>query len=109
MEWLRRWRCPQDTVDTAQLIMSEFVTNAVLHTISDRVDCRLQWGERWLRIEVRDQGTGVLGLTPRSANIEATNGRGLQLVDALADAWGDIPAAPAQGRIVWAELRLGGA
>ncbi|HEX5566072.1 MAG TPA: ATP-binding protein, partial [Streptomyces sp.] len=88
--------------------LSEFVTNAVVHTVSDRVVCRLQRCERWLRVEVRDQGTGVLGLTPRSENVDATNGRGLQLVDALAEAWGDVPA-PAQGRIVWAELRLGGA
>ncbi|HZG05988.1 MAG TPA: ATP-binding protein [Streptomyces sp.] len=106
VEWLRRWHCPQETIDTAQLVISEFATNAVLHTASDRIVCCLQQTERRLRIEVRDQGTGTLGLTPRSANTDATNGRGLQLVDALADSWGDRPAGRAQGRIVWAELRL---
>ncbi|WP_344323321.1 ATP-binding protein [Streptomyces macrosporus] len=105
-EWLNRWHCPRDTVETAQLVISEFATNAVLHTGSDRIVCRLQQSERWLRIEVHDQGTGTLGLTPRSADTEATNGRGLQLVDALTDSWGDVPASRTRGRVVWAELRL---
>ncbi|MTE22202.1 ATP-binding protein [Streptomyces sp. TRM43335] len=105
-EWLRRWHCPPDVVDTAQLVVSEFVTNAVVHTVSDRIGCCLLRGEHRLRIEVRDQGTGALGLAARSADVEATNGRGLQLVDTLADAWGDVPVSRAQGRVVWAELRL---
>ncbi|WP_412714673.1 ATP-binding protein [Streptomyces nanhaiensis] len=105
-EWLHRWHCPQSVVDTAQLVVSEFVTNAVVHTVSDRIACLLQHGDRRLRIEVRDQGTGAPGLAARSADPEATSGRGLQLVDALADSWGDIPAAQARGRVVWAELRL---
>ncbi len=108
-EWLNRWHCPPDTVETAQLVVSEFTTNAVLHTDSARIVCRIQQSERWLRIEVHDQGTGVLALTPRSADTDATNGRGLQLVDALTDSWGDIPASRTRGRVVWAELRLGGA
>lgn len=105
-EWLHRWRCPQGVVDTAQLVMSEFVTNAVIHTVSDRISCFLQHGERRLRIEVRDQGTGALGLAAHSADVDATNGRGLQLVDALAESWGDVPVAHERGRLVWAELRL---
>ncbi|GAA2392613.1 ATP-binding protein [Streptomyces glaucosporus] len=108
-EWLDRWHCPRDTAETAQLVISEFATNAVLHTPSDRIVCRLQQSERWLRIEVRDQGTGTRGLTPRLAGTESTCGRGLQLVDALADSWGDVPASGSQGRLVWAELRLTGA
>ncbi|MFD1831017.1 ATP-binding protein [Streptomyces desertarenae] len=108
-EWLRRWRCPSDVVDTAQLVVSEFVTNAVVHTASDRILCCLQHGEHRLRIEVCDQGTGTRGLAAHSAGVDATNGRGLQLVDALADAWGDVPGPGTRGRVVWAELRLTGA
>ncbi|MCI0385650.1 ATP-binding protein [Streptomyces sp. CNQ085] len=105
-EWLLRWHCPHSVVDTAQLVVSEFVTNAVVHTVSDRIACVLQHGDRRLRIEVRDQGTGAPGLAARPADVEATGGRGLQLVDALAHSWGDIPAARSRGRVVWAELRL---
>ncbi|MEE1940267.1 ATP-binding protein [Streptomyces sp. TRM 70361] len=105
-EWLGRWHCPRSVIDTAQLVISEFAANAVLHTASDRIVCRVLQGERRLRIEVCDQGTGPVGLAPRQAGPDSTSGRGLQLVDTLADAWGDIPAVRSRGRVVWAELRL---
>ena len=40
---------------------------------------------------------------PREAGVEDESGRGLALVCALTQAWGDRPGA-AGGRVVWAQL-----
>lgn len=90
----------------AELIISELVTNAVLHSKSG------QGGSLWIeirhspscvRIEVADEGSRD-GLPALRAPDELANfGRGLTLVDALADSWG----AHNDGddlRCVWAEL-----
>jgi len=103
---LDRWGLPDDLGYTAQLVISEFVTNAVLHTDSERVSCLLQVCERWLRIEVTDEGGGHSEVTPREAAEEDVNGRGLQLVGAVAEQWGVHTGGRQAGRVVWAELSL---
>lgn len=106
-EWvhgrLKHWDLPEDMGHTAQLVVSEFFTNAVVHTGSGQVRCRLRaHGER-LRIEVTDEG-GDGEVVPREADAEDVNGRGLQLVNALAEQWG-VTGGGIPGRVVWAELR----
>lgn len=103
---LRSWGLPDDLGLTAQLIVSEFFTNAVVHTDSCRVRCRLQVCERWLRIEVCDEGAGCAQVAPREAGAEDVNGRGLQLVSAVAEQWGVRSDSEDWGRVVWAELNL---
>lgn len=104
---LLSWGLPDDLGLTAQLIVSEFFTNAVLHTDSCRVRCRLQMCEKWLRIEVCDEGAGCAPVAPREAGADDVNGRGLQLVSAVAEQWGVRTDAGDPGRVVWAELNLG--
>lgn len=101
---LRRWGFPEDLGHTAQLVISEFFTNAVLHTNSGRVHCSLRLSGRRLRIEVSDEGTERCSPTEREATTDEVNGRGLQLVGALAESWGVSAADPRCGRVVWAEL-----
>jgi len=108
MVWgqLASWGLPEDLGRTAQLVVSEFFTNAVVHTDSCRVRCRLQVCEQRLRIEVCDEGGRCSEVERREAAAEDVNGRGLQLVSAVAEQWGVRPETRNSGRVVWAELSL---
>jgi serine/threonine-protein kinase RsbW len=99
--------------DSAVLLVSELVTNAVEHarpaaagTVAGTV-LRLEYGGGWLRIEVHD--TSPHTPRPRTPDWLDESGFGLMLVDALAAKWGVQQTA--QGKAVWAELdaRPGGA
>ena len=85
--------------DTAALLTSEVVTNAVLHG-DGTVMVRAHTGGGRLRVEVQDDGEGVPAL--RDAARDDEGGRGLALVAALADDWG-IEQVPG-GKFVWFEL-----
>ncbi|MBW5424047.1 ATP-binding protein [Streptomyces sp. BG9H] len=102
-EFLRRWGNP-GRADTAELLTSELVTNALVHTDHDAI-VTATLGPRGLRVEVRD----FVGRHPEPRAAEAddgTNGRGLVLVQSLADAWG--VRAHGVGKAVWFELNGGG-
>ncbi|MEU9948767.1 ATP-binding protein [Streptomyces poriferorum] len=100
---LDEWRLDDDAHEAAVLIVSELVTNAVVHTASARVVCELRCLETRLRIAVQDQGHQPGG--PRlGAGADDEHGRGLLLVDAMCSAWGSRDAGNGSGRIVWAEL-----
>ncbi|OEU91889.1 hypothetical protein DB35_07495 [Streptomyces abyssalis] len=105
---VRNWGLPEELGRAAQLVVSEFFTNAVVHTDSCRVRCRLQVSGQRLRIEVCDEGDEESQVTPREAAAEDVNGRGLQLVNALAETWGVRSEDSHSGRVVWAELTLPG-
>jgi anti-sigma regulatory factor (Ser/Thr protein kinase) len=103
---LDEWRLGGDAHDAAVLIVSELVTNAVVHTMSARVVCELRCDGERLRISVQDQGHQPGG--PRlSLTADGEHGRGLLLVDSMSAAWGSLDAGNASGRIVWAELPYG--
>ena len=102
---LRRWAFPADICDTAQLLVSELFTNAVLHTDSSRVSCVLRAGGSRLRVEVRDDGSGAGEPLPCWATPEDEHGRGLLLVDTFAEEWGvDRGTGHGAGCVVWFEL-----
>jgi anti-sigma regulatory factor (Ser/Thr protein kinase) len=89
------------------LVVTELVTNAVVHGQARPV-LRVAWDGQVVRIEVEDDGPGRPTLRPMSAT--TTSGRGLALVDQIADTWGIIEAEPdATGRrkAVWASIALG--
>jgi anti-sigma regulatory factor (Ser/Thr protein kinase) len=84
------------------LVVTELVTNAVKHAESSpRLTVR--WDGSTLRIGVFDQGSGRP--IRREAASTSTSGRGLALVEAVADNWGVDERA--DGKVVWAELQLG--
>jgi len=88
--------------DTAILLISELVTNAVLHARTNGLGLALQLEvhRTWLRIEVHD--ADLREPQPRTPAGLEESGLGLVLVDALADRWG-VEETPA-GKAVWAEL-----
>jgi serine/threonine-protein kinase RsbW len=98
------WGFCDDLCQTAELVLSELFTNALVHSCSEHILCliRAEQGQS-LYVEVTDQGGGPVGPTPRRASAEDEGGRGLALVCALADAWGDRPGVDG-GRVVWAQL-----
>ncbi|MEI5097872.1 ATP-binding protein [Streptomyces sp. PmtG] len=100
---LRHWGRP-GAADVAELLTSELVTNALVHTDHDAI-LTATVGPRRLRVEVRD----FVGRRPRmrgeAAPGDATHGRGLVLVQSLADAWG--VRAHGVGKAVWFELDAG--
>ncbi|MFJ8888737.1 ATP-binding protein [Streptomyces sp. NPDC102402] len=103
---LADWEVSGDAHDAAVLIVSELVTNAVVHTASTRVVSELRCEDGRLRIAVQDQG--YQGDGPRmSLDAQGEHGRGLLLVDAMSAAWGSHDAGNHSGRIVWAELPYG--
>ncbi|MFW6693974.1 ATP-binding protein [Streptomyces sp. MAR4 CNX-425] len=97
-----RWRLCDDVCGAAQVVISELVTNAVLHAGGGRIVCRLAPRPYGVRLEVRDQG-GSYGVPIRTvAGPEDECGRGLSLVAALSEAWGTEPSGA--GFAVWATI-----
>ncbi|EGG44945.1 MULTISPECIES: ATP-binding protein [Streptomyces] len=101
---LEDWDFDPETCDNAVLVTSELVTNAVMHTASDRIVCRLRTDGDRIRIEVEDESRGPTLPEQRISRPDDQGGRGLMLVGVLSSDWGvrDSPYGP--GRIVWAEL-----
>jgi DNA-binding NarL/FixJ family response regulator len=89
----------QEVLDTAQLLVSEVVTNAIMHGRTEaEVSVRLL-GDR-VRVEVVDHATSMIRRRPDDPT--ATSGRGTGLVDALSNSWGVDDVA--SGKKVWFEL-----
>lgn len=87
-----------DLVDTAELLVSELVTNALLHS-AGRFTLTLSAAHGLLRCEVADPGRRV----PRVLDAGVSeSGRGMFLVEALALRWGWHEDGP--GKTVWFEL-----
>ncbi|MFB7995400.1 ATP-binding protein [Streptomyces sp. NPDC056002] len=100
---LSGWAVCDDTCDAAALVISELVTNAIVHTASSRIVCELHDSDDRVRIAVRDEGWAAG--EPHSARRvapEEEHGRGLLLVAAVSTAWGAQETGP--GLLVWAEL-----
>ncbi len=88
-----------ELLDTATLLVSEVVTNSVLHAGTEiRLRCRPS--RTGVRVEVFDRSPLLPGV--RHYDTEATTGRGLALVSGLADSWG--VEYDANGKTVWFEL-----
>jgi anti-sigma regulatory factor (Ser/Thr protein kinase) len=103
---LRQWGVPA-LADTAELLATEIVTNALQHTGGGAVvTATLSPGPaRRLRVEVHDSLARRPPLRPQGGARppdDATSGRGLLLVEALADTWGI--QARGVGKTVWFEL-----
>lgn len=90
-----------DEVDVVELLVSEAVTNAVLHAGTE-LTVKLIWSEdRVLRVEVTDGSP--MGAVKREYGAEAATGRGIGLIEALAADWGT--RAEPRGKTVWFTVR----
>jgi len=90
--------------DVAGLLVSELVTNAVLHARSE-VEVRVSSGPTAVRVEVVDGSARQVAR--RHFSPESATGRGMLLVEALATGWGVEPRVTGRrvtGKAVWFEL-----
>lgn len=93
--------------DEILLCVSELATNALLHGVPPGrgflLLLRRDFGDA-LRVEVHDSGSGLphLAAQPGRDRDQEESGRGLLLVDALADKWDVGERDP--GKIVWCEF-----
>ncbi|MFF9767925.1 ATP-binding protein [Streptomyces sp. NPDC014636] len=88
-----------DLAHTAELLVSEVVTNALRHTRGPlRLNLRLR--ESRLLCEVED--TESAGPVRNVVDPDAEGGRGIELLDLLADTWGSVRTAT--GKTIWFEL-----
>jgi serine phosphatase RsbU (regulator of sigma subunit)/anti-sigma regulatory factor (Ser/Thr protein kinase) len=102
-ETLAAWAVNEDVVMTAQLCVSELVTNAVIHT-GTRPEMTVELDDECLTVLVLDHGgEGGVAVTEEVDPIRVS-GRGLTLVDAVASAWG-VQQTPDQ-TTVWFELEV---
>ncbi|MFD9358020.1 SpoIIE family protein phosphatase [Streptomyces sp. NPDC060031] len=91
-----------DQADEIELAADELMTNALVHTDGvGHVSMRLT-SEGRIRIEVEDTSSALP--RPREADDWAVSGRGLMLVDRLADSWGVEPRGG--GKCVWCEFAV---
>ncbi|WP_316744437.1 ATP-binding protein [Streptomyces sp. MK7] len=106
-EQLRVWGLP---LHPAEHLVAELAANAATHgRVPGRDFALLLYvvGDT-LRIEVTDtRGDRLPHAHPVAADAESESGRGLLLVDALADRWGVIPGPPPR-KTVWAEVTTTG-
>ncbi|MFF3245397.1 ATP-binding protein [Streptomyces sp. NPDC002870] len=104
---LDEWGIPygSDLSDSTAVIVAELTANAVTHArVQGRdFELRLTLAPTTLRIEVSDP-RGECEPEPRQSAPEAEDGRGLQLVEALATSWGT--KGRVIGKTVWAEVAV---
>lgn len=90
---------PVDVAETASLLTSEVVTNAVLHAAT-MLTVSLTRRGRLVRVAVDDQNPALPAV--RHVALDAVTGRGLYLVETLAARWGT--RSTSTGKEVWFEL-----
>jgi len=93
---------PRAVRDALELCVSELAANCVLHAVSTFSVTVIR--SDGVRIEVTDTGSGAV--EPREAGEREARGRGLRIVQALADAWGVLPSEQPPGKTVWVEIDL---
>jgi anti-sigma regulatory factor (Ser/Thr protein kinase) len=99
-ETLHEWGADH-AIEEAELIVSELVTNALRHAESPSRLALVADG-RCLRIEVVDYGKG--GAVRRPTRPDAIGGRGLLLVESVAERWGS--QHDGFEHVVWCEIAL---
>ncbi|MFC4562046.1 ATP-binding protein [Nocardiopsis mangrovi] len=87
---------PDDTIASAVLLVSEATTNAVRYTASGHggvFKVTLKIDAHRITIEVDDEGCPAGGTLPfiRPLTPMAQHGRGITLIDYIADTWGPLP------------------
>ncbi|WP_405875604.1 MULTISPECIES: SpoIIE family protein phosphatase [unclassified Streptomyces] len=96
---LRRWKA-EEVADAVLLVVSELVTNALVHTQGPvRLDLMLRGGR--VRVCVSDSSPRAPA-KPVIVDWESTGGRGLVLVEAMSESFGSVPVAG--GKQVYSEI-----
>ncbi|WP_328928985.1 SpoIIE family protein phosphatase [Streptomyces sp. NBC_00190] len=101
---VRAWGA-RERADEIELVADELIVNALMHTDGPAiVTLRVLAGtDRRLRVEVEDRSSALP--RRREAGDAGVSGRGLMLVDRLADVWG--VESRGSGKCVWCEFVMG--
>jgi anti-sigma regulatory factor (Ser/Thr protein kinase) len=92
---------PEDMSHTAELLVSELVTNAITHgsgIVTVAIDC----SDHALSVTVSDDEPSKPELQPE--RLMAMGGRGLRMIESLASSWGVTPRTDGPGKDVWFRL-----
>ncbi|MET9681029.1 ATP-binding protein [Streptomyces coeruleorubidus] len=98
--FLEEWGTPKLS-DAVELGVTELLANVVQHVPDRRCTLLLLRQPAGVRVEVTD-GSDRLPCSPASPDPEAEGGRGLLLLDAMADKWG-VSLWREGGKTVWFE------
>jgi len=101
-------RVVASALDSAQLIVSELVTNSFRHSRAamEEVIVSVELMPDWLRIGVQDSGSDAV-IAARPADLVSGSGFGLNLVQLLSERWG-VQRIAGGGTQVWAQLARAG-
>ncbi|WP_435238396.1 ATP-binding protein [Streptomyces sp. YPW6] len=112
---LQRWRFPAEGIEVARFLVSELATDAIQHArptkTSEASAHSTSIGTITLTLWPTDGGI-ILAVSdpaprppaPRPSDASSTGGRGLALIQTMANRWGYSPTQPYPGKIVWAEV-----
>jgi anti-sigma regulatory factor (Ser/Thr protein kinase) len=106
-DFVRQTIGPVPVLDEAVLLVSELCTNALQHTSSGEggtFEVVVLRDRRVVRVDVRDNGSGHVP-TAHAVDSFSEAGRGLGLVDLIADRWGYIAEFQSGGNLPRAWLR----
>jgi hypothetical protein len=104
LDLLAAWKAPHDAGDAA-LLVTELVANVVDHVAGEAsFALELTLAEHWLRISVADGS--ALRPVVREFEVGAPRGRGMRLIEGIADRWGVEDHA--DGKRIWFELAAPG-
>ena len=97
-------RIVASALDSAQLLVSELVTNSLRHSDAalGEVMVSVELMPDWFRIGVQDSGSGAV-ITARPADLVSGSGFGLNLVQMLSERWG-VERLAGGGTQVWAQI-----
>jgi anti-sigma regulatory factor (Ser/Thr protein kinase) len=104
---LREAGLPDDHIERAALLVSELVTNAIVHAASD---IRIRVCARPVtRVEVEDRSPRLPDAptpepVPTAVDALEPGGLGLMIVERLASRWGAVRHPDGDGKVVWFEL-----
>ncbi|MEU9338687.1 ATP-binding protein [Streptomyces sp. NPDC048290] len=90
-----------DLTDATQTATTELISNVVRHVPDHHCTVRIARHETGTRVEVTDMSSAVPA-PPRTPSPDSERGRGLLLVEAVADKWG-VDKVPGGGKTVWFE------
>jgi anti-sigma regulatory factor (Ser/Thr protein kinase) len=101
--WFQSRHCGDDATDTAALLVTELVSNAVVHANGPSLWLTVdETATDVLHVAVRDGSQVIPRRSPEVPDVHRTGGRGLFMVDALSTCWGWEPLRT--GKLVWFEL-----
>jgi anti-sigma regulatory factor (Ser/Thr protein kinase) len=93
--------CTADALDTVSLLVTELVTNGILHA---RTPMRLVIETNLDRVRVCVEDSSRLAPEVHRYGTDAVTGRGLAMVEQLAASWGVDPTP--RGKVVWCEIAI---